>query len=467
MKNLFKDKRIKYGTYSTVVAMIFLAIFVMINLVVGQFNRSFDTTKDKLFGLSSETQQVLDNMTSKVTIYTTSKTGSSDSIEDRVEQVLTQYKQKSKVGSLNVENIDLYLHPDFAKNYNSEDKPVSTGSIIVVSNDKYKVISESDYYDSENGQFSIESAITSAITVCRCRGVSGCLFRNRTWRGLNRKNFSSLSKQMSLANYSVKTINLLEDNIPTDCAVLMITPCSRDYSDVEAQKVKDYLTSAGRVYCIIGGIDTANCKNLMGIINSYGLTVNSGYIYEGDENSYMMYPYAVLPTVTENDITSQITEKGYKVLTVASQALENTEIKKKDVEINPLLTTSKKSYIKEGENTAVSKENGDKSGPFNVAVSVNDKSNNSKLIVTGCSYYLVEPNTDSMVNGANSTFVISGLNWLNDQSDNIYISPKDIMTETIVVDEASAGKLKILAWAVIPAIIFVIGFAVWAVRRNK
>ena len=466
MKNLFKDKRIKYGTYSTVVAMIFLAILVMINLVVGQFNRSFDTTKDKLFGLSSETQQVLDNMTSKVTIYTTSKTGSSDSIGDRVEQVLTQYKQKSKVGSLNVENIDLYLHPDFAKNYNSEDKPVSTGSIIVVSNDKYRVISESDYYDSENGQFSIESAIASAIQFVDAEELPAVYFV--TGHGeAEPENFSSLSKQMSLANYSVKTINLLEDNIPTDCAVLMITPCSRDYSDVEAQKVKDYLTSAGRVYCIIGGIDTANCKNLMGIINSYGLTVNSGYIYEGDENSYMMYPYAVLPTVTENDITSQITEKGYKVLTVASQALENTEIKKKDVEINPLLTTSKKSYIKEGENTAVSKENGDKSGPFNVAVSVNDKSNNSKLIVTGCSYYLVEPNTDSMVNGANSTFVISGLNWLNDQSDNIYISPKDIMTETIVVDEASAGKLKILAWAVIPAIIFVIGFAVWAVRRNK
>ena len=466
MKNLFKDKRIRYRTYSTVVAMIFLAILVMINLVVGQFNRSFDTTKDKLFGLSSETQQVLDNMTSKVTIYTTSKTGSSDSIGDRVEQVLTQYKQKSKVGSLNVENIDLYLHPDFAKNYNSEDKPVSTGSIIVVSNDKYRVISESDYYDSENGQFSIESAITSAIQFVDAEELPAVYFV--TGHGeAEPENFSSLSKQMSLANYSVKTINLLEDNIPTDCAVLMITPCSRDYSDVEAQKVKDYLTSAGRVYCIIGGIDTANCKNLMGIINSYGLTVNSGYIYEGDENSYMMYPYAVLPTVTENDITSQITEKGYKVLTVASQALENTEIKKKDVEINPLLTTSKKSYIKEGENTAVSKENGDKSGPFNVAVSVNDKSNNSKLIVTGCSYYLVEPNTDSMVNGANSTFVISGLNWLNDQSDNIYISPKDIMTETIVVDEASAGKLKILAWAVIPAIIFVIGFAVWAVRRNK
>lgn len=146
-----------------------------------------------------------------------------------------QYKQKSKVGSLSVENIDLYLHPDFAKNYNSEDKPVSTGSIIVVSNDKYRVISESDYYDSENGQFSIESAITSAIQFVDAEESPAVYFV--TGHGeAEPENFSSLSKQMSLANYSVKTINLLEDNIPTDCAVLMITPCSRDYSDVEAQR---------------------------------------------------------------------------------------------------------------------------------------------------------------------------------------------------------------------------------------
>ena len=466
MKNLFKDKRIKYGTYSTVIAMIFLVILVMINLVVGQFNKSFDTTKDKLFGLSPETQQVLNNMTSKVTVYTTLKTGNSDSVTDRVEQVLTQYKQKSKAGNLNIENIDLYLHPDFAKNYTSEDKPVSTGSIIVVGNDKYKVISKSDYYNSEDGQFSIESAITSAIQFVDAE-VSPTVYFVTGHGEAEPENFSSLSKQMSLANYNIKTINLLENNIPDGCAVMMITPCSRDYSDIETQKIKDYLTSGGRVYCIIGGIDVNNCKNLVSIINSYSLNIESGYIYEGDENNYMMYPYAVLPNINENDITSQITKKGYKVLAVASQALESSEIKKKDVEIEPLLTSSKKSYVKEGNNTAVSKEKGDKSGPFNIAVSVTDKSNGSKLIVTSCSYYLVEPNTDSMVNGANSTFVISGLNWLNDQNESIYISPKDIMTETVVVDEASANKIKILAWAIIPAVIFIAGFIVWAVRRNK
>ena len=44
-KNIFNDKRFKYGTYSTVVTIVFIAILVVFNLVVGQFNRSFDFIK--------------------------------------------------------------------------------------------------------------------------------------------------------------------------------------------------------------------------------------------------------------------------------------------------------------------------------------------------------------------------------------------------------------------------------------
>lgn len=466
MKNIFKDKRIKYGTYSTVVAIIFLAILVVINLIVGQFNKSFDMTGNDVFTISPETRQVLDNMTAKVKIYTTVKTGTTDSVNERINQVLDQYKQNSKIGTLSVENVDLYLHPDFASKYSTEEKSVSNGSIVVESNDKHRVISVDEYYNSENGQFTAESALTSAIEFVGAEESPAIYFV--TGHGeASPENFSSLSNQLTLSNYSVKTINLLEENIPEDCRVLMITPCSRDYSQQEAQKVKDYLTQSGRVYCIIGGIDTSVCKNLLGIINTYGLSIDEGYIYEGDQNNYMMYPYAVLPTISQNSINTQLTERGYNVLAVASQALTKTNIQKKDVKIESLLTASKKSYIKEGNNTATGKEQGDKSGPFDIAVSVEDTSNDSKLIVTGCSYYIVEPNTDSMVNGANSTFVVNGLNWLNDQSDNIYISPKSVVNDNIVIDEGSAGKLKIIAWAVIPGIIFITGFIVWAVRRNK
>ena len=48
MNKLFNDKRLKYGTYSVVVTIIFIAILIVINLIVGQFNKSFDFMKEKI-----------------------------------------------------------------------------------------------------------------------------------------------------------------------------------------------------------------------------------------------------------------------------------------------------------------------------------------------------------------------------------------------------------------------------------
>ena len=70
MNKVFNDKRLKYGTYSIVVTLIFIAILVVINLIIGQFNKSFDFTKDDIFSLSDETKSVLDNVDTGINIYT-------------------------------------------------------------------------------------------------------------------------------------------------------------------------------------------------------------------------------------------------------------------------------------------------------------------------------------------------------------------------------------------------------------
>ena len=148
MNKVFNDKRLKYGTYSIVVTLIFIAILVVINLIIGQFNKSFDFTKDDIFSLSDETKSVLDNVDTGINIYTLFSTNSSDAIIGRVNQVIDQYSQYSS--HIKVENRDLYLHPDFAKKYASEDTSVSVNSIIVECGNKFKVIGYSDYY-SDNG----------------------------------------------------------------------------------------------------------------------------------------------------------------------------------------------------------------------------------------------------------------------------------------------------------------------------
>lgn len=468
MNKLFNDKRLKYGTYSVVVTIIFVAILIVINLIIGQFNKSFDFTKAEIFSLSDETKSVLDNVQSDINIYTLFRTGGSEAIIGRVNQIIDKYEQASR--RINAENRDLYLHPDFAKKYASEDVSVDINSIIVESGDKFKVINYEDYYNDE-GILNLESALTSALQYVNME-VSPAVYFVTGHGEPDVSNFTSLNERLKLANYTANTLNLISSEIPADCTALVITPVDRDYSQAETEKILNYLSADGRAFMLLGGVDTSKCPNLMSIASTYGVTLDDGYVYEGDETSYMMYPYAVLPSLKEHDINSSLILKDYHTLAVACQSVKNTEFQKQGLVAEPLLSTSAKSYIKAQGNESANKEAGDKEGPFNLAVAVTDstytdKEHKTKLVVSGCSYYLIDPNTDSMVNDANSTFVVNALNWLNDSTESIYIAPKNLTGSSIVADAGSAAKIKIISWLVIPGILFGLGFVVWITRRNK
>lgn len=468
MNKVFNDKRLKYGTYSVVVSLVFIAILVVINLIIGQFNKSFDFTKDDMFSLSDETKSVIDNIDTDINVYTLFATNSSDAVIGRVNQVIDQYSQSSP--HIKVENRDLYLHPDFAKKYASEDTSVSINSIIVECGSKFKVIGYSDYY-SNNGTLNLESALTSALQYVNMEVAPTVYFV--TGHGEpNNSNFTSLNDQLNIANYTSATVNLLSEEIPQDCKVLVLTPVDRDYSQAEIEKVLNYLNNDGSVFMLLGGVDTAKCPNLMSIASTYGLTLDDGYIYEGQESSYMVYPYAVLPELREHDINKSLISKNYHTIAVACQSVVNTELQKQGLKFEPILSTSDEAYIKTGDNTSVNKEKGDKEGPFNIAVAVTDstytdKEHTTKLIVSGCSYYFIDPSTDSMVNNGNSTFMVNGINWLNNNSDSIYIAPKSLESSSIVVDAGSASAIKLISWVVIPAVLFIAGFVVWVTRRNR
>ena len=468
MNKVFNDKRLKYGTYSIVVTLIFIAILVVINLIIGQFNKSFDFTKDDIFSLSDETKSVLDNVDTGINIYTLFSTNSSDAIIGRVNQVIDQYSQYSS--HINVENRDLYLHPDFAKKYASEDTSVSVNSIIVECGNKFKVIGYSDYY-SDNGTLNLESALTSALQYVNMEATPAVYFVTGHGEPDN-SNFTSLNEQLKLANYTSATVNLISDEIPQDCKVLVLTPVDRDYSQAETEKVLNYLNNDGSAFMLLGGIDTAKCPNLMSIASTYGLTLDEGYVYEGQESSYMVYPYAVLPELKEHDLHKTLISKNYHTIAVACQSVVNTKLQKQGLNFEPILSTSDKAYIKTENNTSANKEKGDKEGPFNIAVAVTDstytdKEHTTKLVVSGCSYYFIDPSTDSMVNNGNSTFMVNAINWLNNNSDSIYIAPKSLESSSIVVDAGSASTIKLVCWVVMPAILFVAGFVVWITRRNR
>ncbi len=472
MKKLLNDKRFKYGTYSIVITIVVIAILIFINLIVEKFDKSFDLTDESTYSLSEETISVLNDLDNDINIYTMFSTGNSDAVINKVEQVIDKYSQQSS--HIKSENMDLYLHPDFAKKYSNEQNTVGVNSIIVEKGERYRVINYNDYYaqsQSETEHINIEANITSAIQYVS-ETVTSKLYFVTGHDETDHSHFTTLMEQFKLSNYDIDSLNLIDKDIPEDCTALIITPGKRDLSPEEADKIKNYLADDGRGFFLLGGTDFSKFTNLKGVVNAYGVTLENGYILEGNEENYYQYPYAMFPKVTDNQINSVLTEKGYTVYAIASQAVKELDIKKQGLEIQPLLTSTNQSYIKAEGNSSPNVEKNDIKGPFNIAAAITDssytdKSHSTKLVVCGTSYYFIDPNYDAMVVNANSTFVVSAINWLNDKGSNVTIAPKTISSEMVLIDEGSANTVKLIGWAVIPGCLFLAGFIIWLIRRNK
>lgn len=474
MKKFLSDKRIKYGTYSTLITLVVIGILIAVNLVVGKFNKTFDMTRESTYSLSDETKGVLERLNTDVNIYTLFPTGTNDAVLNRVEQVISKYTQMNS--SIDVSNVDIYLHPDFVTKYQNENTTIGTNSIIVESGDRYRVINYSDYYSTSTDYtttelIDIEANLTSAIQYVTMELAQKVYFVSGHGEA-DYSSFTTLVERLTLSNYDIDSVNLMDSDVPQDCTALIILAGERDFSADEAQKVKNYLANDGRAMFLIGGVDGEEFVNLMSVVNEYGVNLENGYVLEGDPEKYYSYPYAIFPEVTEHEGNSSLTGTDYTVYSVANQSVKEMEVKRQGLVIEPLLTTSEDSYIKGGENSSPNKEAGDIEGPFNLAVAVTDSdytdtSHTTKVVVSGTSFYFIDPVYDSMVINANTTFVVSALNWLNDSNENVVISPKIISGEVVWIDEESANEIKLIGWTIVPGALFIAGFIVWLIRRNK
>ena len=87
------------------------------------------------------------------------------------------------------------------------------------------------------------------------------------------------------------------------------------------------------------------------------------------------------------------------------------------------------------------------------------------MIVTGCSNML-EAAIDYAVGGANTDFVLNGVNYLSNQEDKISIRAKDLSTDTAIVPAFSQKVTLIFTVFVLPAVLLLFGI-VTAVRRRR
>lgn len=471
IKKMFRDKRFRYGSYSTFMAVIVIAFLIIINLIAGSLNKSIDLTDQQLYSLSDESKSVLSMLDEDITIYKLFKTESNEEIITTVNEILNNYEAVSS--HIKVEERDPYIHPKFVESYKT-DEDIPVNSLIVEKDNRFKVIKPSEFYSTSyiTGEdvLDIESQITNAIIFVSLEKTPTIYYVS----GHNEADIGDNVKlQLEYAGYEIKTVNLLQyDKIPDECDFLMITSVEKDYSVQEVDVINDFLANDGRALICLN-FTVNSFPNLESIINAYGVETTNGVIHENNpSNYYAGDPDIIIPNVADYDATSLFYERGFSPRMKFPQPLKTRALQKNTLKITSVLSTSEYSYSKYDDNTESAEySEADEMGPFTVAYAVEDSNytdtlHTTKLMIIGSSAFL-DDELDSSTGGFNNQFVTQCFNWLNDNSVDIYIAPKSIEVQEVEVNGSDEFNITLFTCGIVPFGILLIGFIVWLKRRNK
>lgn len=472
MKN---KKALINGSYSMAYTLILIAVVVVINLIVAEIPENYtqiDVSIQKLYTISDDTLEFLDELDQDVTIYHMVQSGQEDDI---LQKMLTRYEEASK--HIKVETKDPVLYPNFASQYT--DAQLTDNSLIVVNGDKSKVVNYNslyevnyDYYtgSSSTTGFDGEGQIDSAIAYVTSDDIPVIY----TLEGHSEMKVNSdLQNSMEKANYQIESLNLLTaDGVPEDAGCLLIASPQNDLSEDEAKKVISYLEDGGKAMIFTDYINL-EMPNLKSVFENYGVTYENGVVLEGDSRHYIMQvPYYLVPAINSTEITSEMVLDNRYVLMPIAQSVKILDEYRESLTIEPILTTSENAYIKaDVENMKTfEKEDGDQEGQFHLGVCISEEINDEKS--TQIAYYssasLIDLGTDQQVSGGNSELVLATLGWMcENETPVISVAGKDLTMDYLTVPEYDASYWSAITCGVIPVTFLLIGAVIWFKRRKQ
>lgn len=467
-------KYLRNGSYSTLLIVIFVAIVVVINMIVGKLPSKYtqiDISDQQLYSIGDETKKVLNNLDKDVTIYQIAQSGSED---ETISNLLQKYADESK--HVKVELKDPVVSPKFVSEYTSDQ--VSSNSLIVVCGDRNKVVNYNDMYEStmdyntynyQTTGFDGEGQITSAIAYVTTENLP-VLY---TLEGHGEKELDSTIKEdIEKANMEIKTLNLIsEGSVPDDAACLLIDSPSSDISEDEKTALLDYLENGGKAM-VFSDYTESTLTNFAAVLENYGVKAADGIVFEGDNQHYgMQMPYYLLPTVNSTDASSETASSGYYIIMPYAQGIQKLDDVRDTVTVEDILTTSDSAYSKTNlQSESLEKEDGDVEGPFALGVSIKEDVGDGKKtqIIYYSSSYIMDSQMNQLVSGGNEKLVTESLNSMvsTEETTTVSIPSKSLEVSYLTISDYDASFWKICTIGLIPGIFLVAGFVIWFKRRK-
>ena len=475
---VIKNKWLLKGTTTLLLVAIVIACYVLINWGASKIKiEDIDCTTKKLYSLSDESKDKVKNIDKDITI---------ELINMDNYSYISEYSDKYEANNkkIKVEKIDdLSSRVDLQTKYNISS---SDNLIVVTCGEKEKTLNVSDLYTydySTNKQVDkTEEAITNAIVeVTIDQKPHIYILSGKTYYDTE-KAMSTIITDLKDESNDVDYLDILtKGEIPSDCDCLVITTLAQDLTELETDKILEYINNGGKILMLTSqnmlNVETPNFNK---ILEQYGISIEYGALLEQDSSKMLQ---GAPSTIIEDVSASFMNKLDMKIKMCAINAgkinfADDDKLKELGVTYETIASTSNSAFVRTNFNAkSTSRTDEDKEegsaiiGAYAKKTIGDDKT--SQLIIY--SNELFAADIQIAINAQYYTYaselynnkdvVLNSISHLAERDDTIVIRKTD-EAQTYTVTDQQDVIIKTIIF-VVPIIIIFIGIAVWIFRRRK
>ncbi len=455
-KNSVSARQARYGATAMLYTIVVIAALILINWLANRYNKTFDTTSNKQFTLSSETKKIVANLKGDATItYIDAASGF-----NQAKGLLDRYANLSP--KIHVRYIDYKAQPVIARSYGLR----FPGTAYVEIGSRR-----------EEAKSLTEDGVTAAFLkdlkgirkICFVTGSREHQLDDTSDNGLSRfKTF------LERDNYQADSVSLLEKTeVPGECRVLVVAGPQLDYTSSEVTALKNYVEHGGRVMFLIdppldfGRTPIAPNEALDNLLASWGVTPDKDLVLEENPMGQLFGFGAEVPLVSSYDPHPIVNDlKGAATGFPLARSLQVKNGAKTTV--SKLFSTSNRAIAttKLNSNQVNPSDPANKKGPFVLGTAgtydTGKPGNPGRFVVIGSSGFI-----DNAMLGfqANRDLAVNAANWLSSDEDLISIRPKAPEDRRLNVTQRQMNVMIYTILLALPLLIIVSGVSIFLKRR--
>ncbi len=449
-------RQAQYGATASLYTIVIIAALVLVNWLGNRYNKTYDTTSNKRFTLSQETQKIVKGLKQDATItYIDKASGFA-----QAKGILDRYANLSP--KIHVQYIDYQKQPIVARAYGLR----YAGTAYVEIGPRR-----------EEAKALTEEGITGAF-LKDLKGVRKVCFvtgsQEHALEGTDSNGLSQFKTLLDRDNYQAQAVTLLDKSaVPGDCNVLVIAGPSTDYAANEVNAIKTYIENGGRAMFLLDPpLDfsrehVAENAGLVSLLESWGVTEDKDLVLEQNPMGQLFGFGPEIPLVSSyeshpivNDMKNSFT--GFPV--ARSLQVKNTD----KVTNQKLFSTSDHAIAtsKLASNEVNPSDPSNKKGPFvlgDAGTYTTGKPNDpGRFVVIGSSGFL----GNGMIGfQSNRDLALNAINWLSSDEDLISIRPKEPEDRRLNVTQRQMNVFAYFDLIAIPLLIIAGGVGIFLKRR--